>query len=133
VARALKEIHRVLLTPGYLVIRNGTKECNEQITWGNCFTEALAIEDGFLPTRKGLAELVCKFGFRPVWQETIPQYCAPSYEEYFEKIRMRCFSSLIAMSDEAFETGLVRLKNSIVTQPRDAAVYEPVDHFMFGK
>jgi ubiquinone/menaquinone biosynthesis C-methylase UbiE len=130
---AIKEIHRVLRSPGYLIVRNGTEECNEHIPWLSYFPEAQAIERQRIPSRKGLIDNVCTHELRFVSQKTIDQYFAASYEEYFEKIRQRGLSALIAISDEAFEAGLARLKNWIGMQPRDLPVYEPVDHFTFCK
>jgi hypothetical protein len=108
-------------------------ERHHHILWLSCFPEAQAIERRRIPSRKVLIDAISTLEFRLVSQETIDQYFARSYEEYFEKIRQRGLSSLIAISDEAFEAGLARLKNWIATQPRDLPVYEPVDHFTFGK
>ena len=42
--RALREVCRVLTLGGYLIIRNGTEENNEETEWLQCFPEALEID-----------------------------------------------------------------------------------------
>jgi ubiquinone/menaquinone biosynthesis C-methylase UbiE len=111
--QALREINRVLISAGYLAIRNGTREHNK--------------------SRQELNELVCGESFELISQRTIYQFFADSYEEYFEKISRRGLSALIMISDEAFQSGLQRFQNWVRGQPQSLPVYEPVDLFVFQK
>lgn len=131
--RAIQEISRVLTPVGYLAVRNGTREQHEEIEWLTFFPEALEIEERRMPSRRELEELVRGQSFALIARHTIRQLFASSYEEYFEKISRRGLSSLIAMSDEAFQNGLRRLRRHASLQPRDMPVYEPVDLFVFQK
>ena len=118
---------------GYLAIRNGTREHNAELEWLKCFPEALEIEEKRTPSVQELCELVCGEAFTLISRRTIYQLFAASYEEYFEKISQRGLSSLIIISDEAFQSGLQRLKELVSSQQRDLPVYEPVDLFIFQK
>jgi ubiquinone/menaquinone biosynthesis C-methylase UbiE len=128
---AMREIRRVLTPKGCLAIRNGTRENEEEVEWSRCFPEARQMDSDRLPSRQGLADFVCSQRFERIAVQTVHQLFASSYAEYHEKISQRGLSSLIAMSDEAFSTGLGRLKQWAAEQPADRAVYEPVDLFIF--
>ena len=128
---AMDEIRRVLAPGGRLALRNGTRENNTEIPWLHCFPEAQEIDDDRLPSQQDLVSLVCGHGFERVAVETIYQFFASSYEEYYDKISQRGLSALISISDGAFATGLVRLRQWVARQPTDAGVYEPVDLFVF--
>jgi ubiquinone/menaquinone biosynthesis C-methylase UbiE len=131
--RALQEIGRVLTPDGYLAIRNGTREHNSDLAWLKFFPQAFDIEEKRTPSKQELKELVCDQAFVLISQHTIYQLFASSYEEYFEKISRRGLSALIAISDEAFQSGLQRFRDWIHLQPRGHPVYEPVDLFIFQK
>ncbi len=83
--------------------------------------------------RRALAEFVCRQSFDLLSQQTYRQLFASSYQEYYEKIGGRGLSSLIAISDTAFERGMARFQEWIDRQPSDTPVYEPVDVFVFRK
>ncbi|HYH85452.1 MAG TPA: class I SAM-dependent methyltransferase [Pyrinomonadaceae bacterium] len=131
--QALQEIGRVLTPAGYLAIRNGMREQNAELEWLRFFPEAVEIENKRTPSRQEITELVCAQSFELISQRTIRQLFASSYEEYCEKISRRGLSALIAISDEAFQSGLVRFRHWANSQPRDLPVYEPVDLFIFQK
>ena len=131
--RALREINRVLTETGYLAIRNGTREYNEQLEWLRFFPEARKIEDGRTPSQQELKELVCGAFFELIAQRTIYQLFADSYSEYFEKISQRGLSALIIISDEAFQSGLQQFQKWVSGQPKNIPVYEPIDLFVFQK
>lgn len=131
--RALREVRRVLTLGGYLIIRNGTQENNEETEWLQCFPEALEIDRKRIVSRHALAEQVCDQQFDLVVQQTCRQFFAANYQEYYEKVSGRGLSSLIAMSDDAFGRGLVRFQAWVDDQPDDQPVYEPVDVFVFRK
>jgi ubiquinone/menaquinone biosynthesis C-methylase UbiE len=131
--RAIQETWRVLTRTGFLAVRNSTRENNAQIEWLKFFPEALAIEDKRIPSQQELEDVVCRCQFRLMRRETVEQYFAASYNEYLEKIGLRGLSSLLMISDAAFESGLQRFKEWVSSQPLDRAVKEPVDLFVFRK
>jgi ubiquinone/menaquinone biosynthesis C-methylase UbiE len=131
--QALQEISRVLTPAGYLAIRNGTREHNDEIEWLKFFPEALEIEEKRMISRGGLVELVCGQPFVQISQRTVSQLTAFSYEEYFEKVSRRALSSLMAISDAAFQSGLQRLYHWVNLQPHGLPVYEPLELFIFQR
>jgi ubiquinone/menaquinone biosynthesis C-methylase UbiE len=128
---AFQEIRRVLRPGGRLAIRNGTQENELEIEWSHCFPEAQQIDHERLPTRQDIIHTVCGQGFESIAMQTVYQRFASSYTEYYEKISQRGLSALISISDEAFTTGLTRLKRWAAEKPVEQAVFEPVDLFIF--
>ena len=131
--RAFAEIRRVLNPAGYLVVRNGTHESEAAIGWIECFPEAKALNERVMPSQADIIGAVSRRGFGVLHVETVRQVFATSYLEYCRKISQRGLSSLIKISDEAFDAGVRRLRAWAVAQPRDTPVYDPVDLFVFRK
>jgi ubiquinone/menaquinone biosynthesis C-methylase UbiE len=131
--RALAEVRRVLARGGHLAIRNGTLEHLDALEWLAFFPQARELEARRLPPRAALERAVCGAGFVLVSSATVLQLFEASYREYFEKIRGRGLSSLLAIADEAFEAGVERFGQWTRGRPPDVAVYEPVDLFVFRR
>jgi ubiquinone/menaquinone biosynthesis C-methylase UbiE len=131
--KALKQIHRVLTPNGQFAIRNGTKENNDEMPWFSCFPEALEYENKRQFTRDQIIDIVDGELFSLNTTTTVVQMFTRNYNEYFEKISSRGLSALIAICDAAFEQGVVRLREWTNKQPKNVAVYEPVDLFVFRK
>lgn len=132
-AQALQEIGWILSMNGHLAIRNTTRENTAELPWLGCFPEALAIETERLWTRQVLIDVVSKHSFTFRSCRTISQVFASSSQEYCEKIQHRGLSSLIAISDLAFDLGVRRLKEWTMHQPPNQPVYESVDLLIFQK
>ncbi len=130
---ALTEIARVLTPGGFLIIRNGTAENDEESEWMRCFPEALEIDRKRIPSRQALEQCVCTQPFDLVGQQTFRQLFAANAQEYYEKVGGRGLSSLIALSDDAFERGMARFREWADRQPSNQPVYEPVDAFVFRR
>jgi ubiquinone/menaquinone biosynthesis C-methylase UbiE len=131
--QAFREIHRILKPNGYLAIRNGTKESEVRVDWLNFFPEALKRNNQRIPAEADIIETAGLHSFNLIKVETVNQIFATSYMEYYEKISQRGLSSLIAISDKAFETGRKKLLQWAKEKPADQPVYDPVDLFVFGK
>ena len=130
---AFLEVYRVLKPGGYLAIRNGTQENDMEIEWSHCFPEAQQIDRMRIPSQSQVVNTVSRHGFIVLEVQTVYQFFASTYTEYYNKIAQRGLSSLINISDKAFNTGLRRLKEWTSNQPQDRPVYEPVDLFVFSK
>lgn len=107
-ARTWKEVRRVLTPGGFLVIRNGTCENDEVIEWSRCFPEARRVSDECIPSRQHVVATVRHHGFRKVSVQTVYQFQAPSWAEYYEKISQRGLSAMISITDEESDAGLER-------------------------
>ncbi len=129
---AFKEICRVLKEAGYLAIRNGMRDHIDEIIWYDCFPEATEMERNRLLSQQETIDLVLQHGFRLNASIRLYQYFAQSYHEYVEKISGRGLSSLIAISDDAFNKGVQRLKAWVKNRPEKEPVFEPVDLLVFS-
>jgi SAM-dependent methyltransferase len=130
---AFQEISRVLKPSCFLAIRNGTRENDSELNWSKCFPEAKLLDARRMPFQRDITRFVCQQGFVLIEVQTIYQLYASSYSEYCDKISQRGLSSLISISDEAFNAGLKKLREWAASQPADQPVYEPVDLFVFQK
>jgi ubiquinone/menaquinone biosynthesis C-methylase UbiE len=124
---AIEEVRRVLRPGGSLAVRNSTRESEGGIQLSCFFPE---IPDISIP-REDIISVVCDCGFKTIAIQSVPQVFASSYTEYYEKIGHRGLSPLLLISDEAFATGMERLKQWITTQSTEQPVVEPLDLFVF--
>lgn len=132
-ADACREIYRVLIDEGNLVIRNGTQETDSEIVWNKFFPEAIGFDKDRIPHKQDIIDFVSSHGFDFIEYIVIYQLFASSYREYYEKISQRGLSSLLAISDEAFYNGCEKFREWVDKQPADTPVFEPIDHFFFIK
>jgi ubiquinone/menaquinone biosynthesis C-methylase UbiE len=129
--RTFAEVQRVLRPGGYLAIRNVTRDHRDQIAWLSCFPEAQQVDEGRIPSQKAVLATISRQGLQSVAVETVRQFYAASYSEYYARIQQRSVSALLAISDAAFAAGLARCKRWVAEQPADQPVYEPIDLFIF--
>ena len=130
---ALRELGRVLPAGGRLIIRNATRENIEKLEWIVHFPEARELELRWIPVRAEVAgELRCA-GFGLCAQEAITQTFAATYSDYYRKISMRSLSSLLLISDAAFEAGRKRLKAWCEQRWERGPVRETIDLIVAGK
>jgi ubiquinone/menaquinone biosynthesis C-methylase UbiE len=127
-----RELHRVLRSGGYMVVRNGTQETNAMTPWLQWFPEAVAVEQRRTPSRQAMIDQITAHAYDCVALRTVWQVFACSAGAYYTKIAQRGLSSLIALSDDAFAAGLQRLRAWAEAQPAPVPVYEPVDVFVFA-
>ncbi|UCD09142.1 MAG: class I SAM-dependent methyltransferase [Dehalococcoidales bacterium] len=129
----IHEISRVLIDRGNLVIRNGTQETDSEIIWNQFFPEAIKFDEDRIPHKQDIIDAVSSHSLKFVEYKVIYQKFASSYQEYYEKISQRGLSSLLAISDDAFNNGCKKFREWVETQPPDTPVFEPIDHFFFIK
>lgn len=132
-AKACAEFARVLKASGRLAIRTTTRERRESFLWLTFFPEAREIEARRMPSRDDLIATVERAGFRLEAYEIVRQEYARDFGEYYEKIALRGLSTLEAISDDAFEEGLARLKKFCESQDAARRVEEEIDLFVFSK
>ena len=132
-ADACREISRVLIDKGNLVVRNGTQETDAEIAWNRFFPEAIEFDEDRIPHKQDIIDFISSYGFDFIEYTVICQLFASSYQEYYEKISQRGLSSLLAISDRAFDEGCKRFREWVDEQPADTPVFEPIDHFFFTK
>jgi len=128
---ALREIARVSAQGAMLAVRQSTRESNSAVQWTAFFPEAAAIDRERVPARDELVATIERSGFETAARLTVRQLFATSYDDYVAKIAQRGLSPLIAISDDAFESGLQRLRIWAAAQPRGVPVFEPIDYLLF--
>jgi len=132
-AEACREISRVLIDRGNLVIRNGTQETDKEIAWNKFFPEAIEFDKNRIPHKQEIIDFISSHSFNFIEYGVIYQQFASSYQEYYDKISQRGLSSLLAISNEAFNKGCKKFREWVDEQPPDTPVFEPIDHFFFIK
>lgn len=124
---AIQEVRRVLRPGGYLAVRNSTLESEGGIQLSRFFPE---LPDISIP-REDIITVARDCGFETMTVQSVPQVFASSYTEYYEKVGQRGLSPLLLINDEAFVSGMERLKQWIATQSAEQPVIEPLDLFVF--
>ena len=124
----MTEYHTLFCATAKLI---GTQETNALIPWLRCFPEAFAVEQRRTPSRQAMIDQITAHAYDFVVLRTVWQAFASSAGAYYDKIAQRGLSSLIAISDGAFASGLQRLRVWAKAQPAHVPVYEPVDMFVF--
>jgi ubiquinone/menaquinone biosynthesis C-methylase UbiE len=132
-ALAFQEIRRVLPLGGYFVVRNGTRESDAGQEWMRYFPEAQQLNQVKTPSQSDIVDSISRHGFDIIDVETVNQIFAASFIEYYQKISQRGLSSLISISDKAFNRGIGEVRAWAESKPQDQPVYDPVDMFIFQK
>ena len=132
-AAALAEIRRVLGPGGHVMIRNPTRESVGEFAYLPFFPEALAIDEARMPSRGALIEACEAAGFELRGHELVRQRFAEDPEDYYRKISLRGLSSLLIISDEAFEKGLRDFADYCRTLDQREPTYESVELFLFSR
>ncbi len=133
VLRTASEIRRVLISRGYLVIRNATEEDIDKNELFNFFPSAKQIDLERMPKK---VEVLSDFeteGFDVILCHILNQLFAQNYQEYYEKISKRGLSALALISDSDFERGLGNLRQCCEQKPKKNGIYEKFHLFIFRK
>ena len=117
----------------YLCIRTSTREILDSYLWLLFFPEAREIEAQRSDSRHEITTLLRTHNFRLTAHEVVHQEFARDMDEYFQKISQRGLSSLQAISDQAFQTGLAGLRKHCETHDTGQAVREQAELFVFVK
>lgn len=115
--QALREIRRVLRPEGRLCIRQTTRENLDSYYYQRFFPEARAVDEQRLPHRASILSLAESSQYRSVALETVRHEIASTSLEYVERIALRAYSDLEAITDAAFRKGLMALRHHCETNP----------------
>ncbi len=129
---AISGFRRILRGQGYVCVRTSTRQNMKSYCWCQFFPEAMKIEASRVPDRTELINLFQSHGFNLIRHIEVNQLFASDSAEYLEKIERRALSSLQAISDEDFCTGLTKLRSHIRNHCNDDALREDIDLFIFG-
>ena len=131
--RACQEFRRVLKPNCYLCIRTSTREILDSYLWLSFFPEAREIEAQRTDSRPEIISRLVAHNFKLTAHEVVHQEFASDLSEYYRKISQRGLSSLQAIPDQAFHTGLGQLREHCNTHDTGQTIYEPAELFTFMK
>ncbi len=132
-AGAVAEMRRVLKTGGRLIVRTASVETMGSYLWTAFFREGAEVEASRVLTREAITTLLAGHGLVLESHRVVEQVFAGDLREYCEKISQRTLSSLSAIPDGAFESGLAALRKHCAAVREPGPVYEQVDLFVFRK
>lgn len=129
--KAVFEFKRVVKRRSFLCIRTSTTDILDCYLYLRFFPEAREIDLANLPSRKEIQEFFRNKGFELRCHTIVNQIFAENLNKYFEKISLRGFSDIEAITDEEFQQGLSRLKKYCQEQKTEEPIFEDIDLFIF--
>ena len=131
--QVLPEFDRVVEPGGWVVIRNTTKEEIDLLPMFDFFPEARATSVERMPSESEIVDALTPT-FELVRHKRVVQRYAVDGAEYVDKIGQRGLSSLKMLSDDAFQSGMTRLRAHVAaTTDLDDLLFEGISLFVFRK
>ena len=130
---AIDEIRRVIKPGGKLLVRTASLETMNSYLWASFFPEAARIEASRVLSRAEIRDLLSDGGFTLDAELVVVQRFANDLLDYCKRISQRALSSLQAIPDSAFESGMVALRKHCETALSSGPVYEEVDMYVLHK
>ncbi len=130
--KAISEFKRTLRSCGYIIIRTSTLQSLKSYPWLQFFPDALDIELDRAPDRIGLITFFKDNGFVLQKHLKVKQLFAHNHKQYLKKISTRGLSSLKAISDTTFQSGVKGLAEYCRNQKTDQPIYEEIDFYVFS-
>jgi ubiquinone/menaquinone biosynthesis C-methylase UbiE len=130
---AAREFTRALRAPGFLCIRNATRDLLDRFSYLKYFPPAVEFNRRRLPSQRDVIETMRAHGFALLRHDVIEQPFADSFGDYYAKIRQRGLSDLAVLPDEEFEAGLQQMRQALASSQESGPVLEPIDLFVCAK
>ena len=128
-----RELHRVLRPDGIVFIRNSYRDRLDTVIHYEFFPTAKGIDNQNLPCLEAVEDLFSANGFEKVALEAILQKIDDSLHAYYQRIKMRSYSTFEFMSDEEFQAGLLAMKKAVDNEKEPSPVTEAIDLLVFKK
>ena len=129
---ALASILRTLQAGGALCIRTCSREALDSYLYQRFFPEARAFDERRMPSRDELRAQASAAGFTPRAFDVVHQRVADDIGEYRDKVALRAYSDLQAITDGQFAQGFQRFSKWCAAQAPGTPVVEDVDLFTFA-
>jgi ubiquinone/menaquinone biosynthesis C-methylase UbiE len=127
---AAREIRRVVVPGGPVVIRSAFPGRTARISLFRFFAEAVAVVETF-PTIEQVERDFASAGFAFHKLAAVPQVSLQSLEEFRARVALRADTTLLGISDEAFQAGLVRLDEAIRAGEEEGPFVDYLDMLVF--
>jgi ubiquinone/menaquinone biosynthesis C-methylase UbiE len=130
-AACARELKRVLVEDGIVLIRSAFPGRLDEITLFHFFPEARRVADTF----PSVATTVAAFnaaGFVQHSLERVSQISAPSLREACERVRLRADTTLKALSEAEFAAGLAKVERAAREDQTGAPVIDRLDLLVFA-
>lgn len=124
--RCARELRRVLMRDGLVLIRTAFSGRFGNIMWTRFFPTAHRLADASLPTVEATVEAFSVAGYEKENLVSVAEVWAPNLRAYYEKVRTRADSFLTRISDEEFDRGLTALATA-ADEERPAPVLSRLD------
>jgi ubiquinone/menaquinone biosynthesis C-methylase UbiE len=115
---ASREIARVLRPGGYLGIRTPTLEALDSELYLRFFPTARRLNEQIMPARQDLLTCLTDCGLQLIHHGIVRHPQNNSLREYAERVALRAFSDLAAISEEEFRRGMEELRQYCATAPQ---------------
>ena len=109
-ARCAREIRRVLIDGGPVLIRNNFGDRLDNVRWLRYFPTARRLASQRWPTVADTVAAFATAGFAMESLHTVPEVIAPDLNSYHERIAVRANSTLTLIDDRDFEKGIELLR-----------------------
>ena len=116
IAAAARDLRRVLVPGGRVLIRNAFAGRSDGITWLKYWPHARPLAEQRWPTVDAVERAFGDAGFQLEGVETVSQQSASSLREYRERLRTRADSTLAVLADEDFLSGMKALDDAVASE-----------------
>ncbi len=114
---AAREIARVLVPGGRVLIRSTFSDRIPHIDWHGWFDGAREAERLMFPTTTEVEAMFAPFGFQRLALDVVRERYADSMVEYAGRLRLRSISTFEHLSEAAIEEGFHRLDAAVALTP----------------
>lgn len=121
-----RELRRVLVGGGRVMIRNGFPGRSDDLTLFRYFPEAKRFLEAFV-SLETVESTFGAAGFRREELRPVPQTTAESLRDYAERASLRSDSTMARMVDEAFDRGMAGLQADADAETDPAPIIDSID------
>ena len=131
--RCGQELHRILKSDGRVFIRNSFKDRLDDYTFYKFFPSAKAIDNQRQPSVEEVEAIFAENRLDKMGLQTIAEQIDKNLYGYYERMKLKVYSSLVLISEDEFQMGLAAMKAAVDTEDIPSPVAEAIDLLIFRK